>query len=520
MSFIYSRPFLGLLLAGSLVLALAQTPALSAPDEVPAGQKKDGFFSRLFTSDKDKDKAAAAPAAPPVKPTASKSKPAEAPAKPKQTASSKPKSSNEASPAAKTPAASERKAPTLTLKKTRDTGKPNTAPATSKPQPSKPAVASSDDKPSKPKTTKPVGESLDAAFGKATPKPASPTPATASVPAEKPSPASAEKPAPAAVPSSAASIAPPLPSNTGWDVVKYNGRDYVTAESIQRFFRFATLKRTGNHVWFNSTTVIMKAEIGSQELLINSIKFILSNPVEESDGKAMISRVDLCKLIDPVLRPSYITTSAPFDTVVLDAGHGGHDSGARGVYGFEKDFTLQMALAVRTALKNRGIKVLMTRDTDVFIPLHGRVEKANEIPNSILVSLHFNSGGSSATGIETFALSPQGSSSTFMGERGWDTSSFTGNRQDSENIALATAVHAMVINKFKIIDRGIKRARFTVLTGCLRPGILFEGGFVTNPTECRLIAADNYRQLLANTIADGILNYRKALQPRVGASGR
>ena len=253
---------------------------------------------------------------------------------------------------------------------------------------------------------------------------------------------------------------------------------------------------------------------------MNSIKFILSNPVAEDDGKVLISRVDLCKLIDPVLRPSYITTSAPFDTVVLDAGHGGHDSGARGVYGFEKDYTLAMVLAVRDALLKRGIKVKTTRDTDVFIPLHGRVDVANATPNSILVSLHFNSGGSTATGIETFALSPQGSSSTFMGERGWDTSAFSGNRQDSENIALATAVHAMVINKFKVVDRGIKRARFTVLTGCLRPGILFEGGFVTNAEECRLIAAPSYRQLLANTIADGILNYRKALQPRVGSTTR
>ncbi len=509
MSFYPTRPLLGMILSGFLVLAFS--PGLRAQEAPKEAEKKGGFFSRLFKGDKDKAPEAPPVVAPPEKKPTPKSKP-------KAPTTSKPKATPEAKPTQKPTPPSDKKSPTVTVK-SRDTGKPTTPPKTTKPKPPAPATVAkpTTEKPATPPSTKPEGKSLDAQFGKTTP-PTPPKPSTAATaPATKPEPA---KPTPSTTASSDSSIAPPLPSNTSWEVVKKNGRDYVTAESMQRFFRFATLKRTGNHVWFNSVTVIMKAEIGSQDLLINSIKFILSHPVDESDGKALISRVDLCKLIDPVLRPSYITTSAPFDTVVIDAGHGGHDSGARGVYGFEKDFTLQMAKAVRTALQNRGVKVQMTRDTDVFIPLRGRVEVANAIPNSILVSLHFNSGGSSATGIETFALSPQGSSSTFMGERGWDTSSFSGNRQDSENIALATAVHAMVINKFKIVDRGIKRARFTVLTGCLRPGILFEGGFITNATECRLIAADNYRLLLANTIADGILNYRKALQPRVGTTVR
>jgi N-acetylmuramoyl-L-alanine amidase len=93
----------------------------------------------------------------------------------------------------------------------------------------------------------------------------------------------------------------------------------------------------------------------------------------------------------------------------------------------------------------------------------------------------------------------------------------TGNHQDSENIALATAVHALVISRFKLVDRGIKRAQWTVLTGCNRPGILFEGGFITNGTECRLIASTTYRDAVANTIADAVVNYRKALAPQRGS---
>jgi N-acetylmuramoyl-L-alanine amidase len=320
---------------------------------------------------------------------------------------------------------------------------------------------------------------------------------------------------------------PPLPNSDGsWEIVKLNGRDYVTADSIQRFYRFNALKVDGKHVWMRSSVYIVKADIGSQELLINNTKFILSDNVAESKGKALFSRLDLVKLIDPVLLPNHIQAAEMFDTVVIDAGHGGHDSGAKGIYGYEKDFTLKMALSLSDALQKRGFKTVLTRRTDEFISLPGRVAISNATPRSIFISLHFNSSGPSAAGVETWALSPQGASSTFMGSRGWDNSTFSGNRRDSENIALATAVHAMVIHNLSaiadkgmmnrsMVDRGIKRARWTVLTGCNRPGILFEGGFVTNANEGRLIASQTYREYLTNSIADAVLNYRKALYPNV-----
>ncbi len=301
-------------------------------------------------------------------------------------------------------------------------------------------------------------------------------------------------------------------SMAGWDLVRYQDRDYVTSESIHRFYRFADHKIDGSNVWFTSPVLIMKGQIGSQDLLINNIKFILSHPIEESNSKILISRLDLCKLIDPVLRPSYINTASVFDTVVVDAGHGGHDSGARGIYGYEKDFTLQLAALLKADLEKRGLKVVLTRKDDTFISLGGRVEIANQIPKSIYVSLHFNSGGSAATGIETYALSPQGTASDY-GARSVDSLAFNGNQRDSENIALATAIHASVVHHFKLVDRGVKRARWYVLTGLERPGVLFEGGFVTNAGDGRLIAAANFRTELARTIGEAIMNYRRALQP-------
>ncbi|MFM2176834.1 MAG: hypothetical protein RL015_932 [Verrucomicrobiota bacterium] len=305
---------------------------------------------------------------------------------------------------------------------------------------------------------------------------------------------------------------PPSQQGGGWKLIKVNGRDYVTADSIHQFYRFSSYKLDGSHVWLRSNNLILKAQVGSQEMLINNIKFILSFPVLESGGRPLFSRLDLCKLIDPVLRPTYISDAEPFDTVVIDAGHGGHDAGARGVYGYEKDFALKMAFVVKDSLEKKGFRVILTRSNDTFITLSGRVAIANATPRSIFLSLHFNSGGTAASGIETFALTPQGSAASLERGGGYNANGLTGNSHDSANIALATAVHAMVISRFKFVDRGIKRAQWSVLTGCKRPGILFEGGFVTNGNECRLIASDTYRQSVSGAIADAVVNYRTALR--------
>jgi N-acetylmuramoyl-L-alanine amidase len=304
---------------------------------------------------------------------------------------------------------------------------------------------------------------------------------------------------------------PPAKGNV-WKVLKVDGRDYVTGQSIQLFYRFSTHKVDGRNVWFRNPNLIIKGEIGSNELLVNNIKFILSYPVLFQGGQALFSRLDLTKLIEPVIRPSYIGSSEVFNTVVLDAGHGGSDSGAKGVYGYEKNYALAMVQVVREALVKRGFKVVLTRSDDTLVSEDSRVALANQTPESIFISIHFNEGAEDESGIETFALAPQGSSSSDEGD--FSNTARLGNQFDSENIALATAVHAQVVHRFKLIDRGIKRSRSTELTGLNRPGILFKGGFVTNKRECQLIASDQYRKALAEAIGDAVTNYRKALAPK------
>lgn len=468
---------------GALCALLAVLPCAVRAD-VSAGNEKKGFIGRFFGGKKDE-----APLPVEAPPPAAEPKPGP-PAK--VTTKSTPKATTNSAPAKKTSTK-----PAATAKS--ELKKSEAKPAASKTAAAKPEPKKEEAKP----------------VVKSEPPKAEAKPAEAAKPAVKVagSGAYAQDRGEIRPPPPPAPLPPAASQSGGWQIVKINGRDYITGESLHQFYRFSSYKVDGKHVWLRSNNLILKGTIGSQELLINNIKFILSYPVQEYAGRALFSRIDLCKLIDPVLRPTHISDAVPFDTVVVDAGHGGHDAGARGIYGYEKDFALLMARAVREALQARGFKVIMTRDTDTFVTLGGRVAVANRTPNSIFLSLHFNAGGSSqATGIETFALTPQGSSASLERGGGYNANGLTGNAHDSANIALATAVHAMVISKFRFVDRGIKRAQWSVLTGCKRPGILFEGGFVTNPNECRLVASDTYRKSVSSAIADAIVNYRTALR--------
>lgn len=305
-----------------------------------------------------------------------------------------------------------------------------------------------------------------------------------------------------------------------WKIFTHNQRDYVSLKDVATFYRFTRMERDGRHVWLRSTSLLLKASVGSDDLFLNNVKFCLSYPVIEMDGKVLVSRMDLAKLLDPVMRPAYINSPIIFDTVVIDAGHGGQDSGARGVYGHEKDYALDTALRLSKIVTAKGLKAKLTRSTDIFLTKDERYRIANGTPKSIFISIHYNSvGGRGASGIETYALSPSGTASTDQPNKMSDGANLSGNSRDAENIALATAVHAMVLYKVKCLDRGIRRARWTVLTGLQRAGILFEGGFVTNPEECAKIHTGDYRETLANSICGGILNYRSALLKRGSTPG-
>ena len=297
-----------------------------------------------------------------------------------------------------------------------------------------------------------------------------------------------------------------------WRVVKHEGRDHVTISNIGQFYGMARAA-SGSDSSFSlrSARHSLRGRVGSNELLINGIKFILSYPIASAGGDLLVSRMDLSKVIEPVLRPGRIAGADGFTTVVLDAGHGGHDAGARGLWGSEKQFTLDVVLRARDLLTRMGYRVKLTRDSDRFIPLEERAKFANRFPDGIFISVHFNAGGSEASGIETFTLAPRGVPSTWQdGPRVSDFQLCAGNARDAENMALATASHAAMLSKLGLYDRGIKRARFLVIRNVRIPGVLLEGGFVTNGHDGRKIASAQYRQQMALAIADAVRRYKAA----------
>ncbi len=296
-----------------------------------------------------------------------------------------------------------------------------------------------------------------------------------------------------------------------WNVVRYENRDYLTLRNIADFYRLQLSQGEGRAVVLSSPGCTIRGDIGSKELIINGVKFIMSSDLVESGGNILLSRLDLTKLVEPVLRPNRIRGAEAIRTVVIDPGHGGYDHGATSVYGNEKDFALDVGLRLRTLLQKRGLHVEMTRSDDTFIPLQERAAFANRFRDGIFVCIHFNAGSEFATGIETYTLAPR-----FVPSTGDDSPSASylvpcaGNVEDPENMALATAMHASLLNRLPMFDRGIKRARFCVLRLTTIPGVLIEGGFVSNPSEAARIAQPAYRQAEAEAIALAIQNYQNA----------
>ena len=185
-----------------------------------------------------------------------------------------------------------------------------------------------------------------------------------------------------------------------------------------------------------------------------------------------------------------------FTTIVIDPGHGGFDRG--GIPGqrvLEKNVNLDVALRLKPILEKAGYKVIMTRSTDIFVPLGTRVAIANSYPNAIFLCIHFNSASrSGASGIETYFYS-------------------------TESAPLAASIHSAVVGGAPSENRGVRRRGYFVLRRTTVPAVLVECGFLTNPTEAQFAQTTAYRQRLALEIARGVSN-RPTLAARTTYTNR
>lgn len=298
-----------------------------------------------------------------------------------------------------------------------------------------------------------------------------------------------------------------------WNVMMHEGRRYVPVTDVARFYNMQMAASGDRSFRLLGNGRTLEGRAGQKEVMIDNVKFVLCFPIAVQNGQIILSAMDVTKIIEPVLRPARIKNPGKLRTVILDAGHGGHDSGAVGPYGRESDFALDVARRARSLLQQRGYNVLMTRNDDRFVPLERRSAFANQQKDAIFISIHFNKSRSGqASGLETFALAPRGVPS--MGEEEVTVNAlraYPGHARDAENTLLAKAIHSAKLRYCPLPDRGVKRARFHVIRETSIPSVLIEGGFMNHPVDARLIASAAFRQRLAIAITDGVMRYDRML---------
>ncbi len=173
--------------------------------------------------------------------------------------------------------------------------------------------------------------------------------------------------------------------------------------------------------------------------------------------------------------------------VMIDPGHGGKDSGAVGIGGLqEKNIILPISQKLARILQQNGVQVILTRDSDYFVSLQGRVDLASRANADVFVSIHANSAGSErpdVSGLETYYY--------------------------DSGLGLARIVHNSILKSVNVRDRGVRRARFYVLRKSSMPSILVETGYMTGREDIAKLRNPQYQNQMAEAIARGVLQYLK-----------
>ncbi len=231
-------------------------------------------------------------------------------------------------------------------------------------------------------------------------------------------------------------------------------------------------------------------------------------------------------------------------TVVLDAGHGGRDTGNRGNGYYEKKIALNIALTIGSLLeKQNGIKVIYTRKKDVFVDLIERANIANKADADLFISIHCDAfSQSSVYGAGTFVLGlhandrnfqiAQKENSVIFLEENYEQKydGFDPNNPESvislllmqetyldQSIVAANTIQQSFISNLSRKDRTVKQAGFVVLKYTYMPSVLVEAGFLTNPKEGAYLNSTKGQQQISSTIADAVINYRNFLYSSVSS---
>ncbi len=236
-------------------------------------------------------------------------------------------------------------------------------------------------------------------------------------------------------------------------------------------------------------------------------------------------------------------------TLVIDAGHGGHDTGALGAKSKEKDINLKVALAFGRYVERNmpEVKVIYTRTTDVFIPLMDRANIANKAGADLFISVHTNAlpGGKIARGFETYSLGmhrakdnldvamrensvismEKGYQQTYQGfdpksSESYIIFEFIQGKNMERSVELARSIQTSVCNNANRPDKGVHQAGFLVLRETSMPSCLIELGFITTPDEEELLNTESRVDDIAKAIYQGFANYRNKYDKMVAVPYR
>ena len=210
--------------------------------------------------------------------------------------------------------------------------------------------------------------------------------------------------------------------------------------------------------------------------------------------------------------------AGPISCVVIDAGHGGRDSGAiRGVI-LEKDLTLDVAQRLERLVRAQGFRTVMTRNSDEAVSLASRAESANRERDCVFVSIHFDEGArATATGVQTFYAARKLPRAAVFPSWLPFMQQVSAVPNDFESESLAALVQAALVSRTHAVDRGTRAEQFFVVANVQHPAVLVEGGFLSNDEDIGRLTTESYREELAAAISEGIVRYRQLAASKPGA---
>lgn len=253
----------------------------------------------------------------------------------------------------------------------------------------------------------------------------------------------------------------------------------------------------------------LEFEVDRSCIVINGVRVWIGKPVKIVGGRISIDAQDIATALDPILSPK---TRKTVKVVLLDPGHGGSHPGAMYQGKKEKDYVFLIAKETQRLLQQKGLKVVMTRSGDQTLGLSARSNMSARTKADLFVSIHHNAASSSsAKGAEVFTTTPAGAQSTNP-DRSGSRSRTTGNSNDAYNVLLAYQIQQELTRQIGFEDRGVRRDRLGVLVSNPVPAVLVEAGFMTNREDQKRIFVKSERDKVARAIADGILNYKKAVE--------